>query len=229
MILLPDTKLIHSCETTPKLYPNIESSFVVKMPVNRFPNIEEQDVWNSFREGDDKSLEMIYRAYFDELYSYGNKWLKDATLTEDSIQDLFVKLMRTRNNLSATVSIKFYLFRSFRSIVLDKIKANNKISLIDDPKENMFQIDLSPEQKMIDTEEAKLLKRKLAIAMESLTPRQREAIFLKFTEGFSYPQISEMLELTTKGTYKLMARAIDALKQNIHPLSLLLLYRLLLP
>ena len=220
--------MIHSCETTPKLYPNIESSFVVKMPVNRFSNIEEQDVWNSFREGDDKSLEMIYRAYFDELYSYGNKWLKNATLTEDSIQDLFVKLMRTRNNLSATVSIKFYLFRSFRSIVLDKIKANNKLSLIDDPKENMFQIDLSPEQKMIDTEEAILLKRKLAIAMESLTPRQREAIFLKFTEGFSYPQISEMMELTTKGTYKLMARAIDALKQNMHPLSLLLLYRLLL-
>jgi RNA polymerase sigma factor (sigma-70 family) len=92
----------------------------------------------------------------------------------------------------------------------------------------MFQIDLSPEQKMIDTEEAILLKRKLATAMESLTPRQREAIFLKFTEGFSYPQISEMMELTTKGTYKLMARAIDALKQNMHQVSLLLLYRLLL-
>ena len=196
------------------------------MPVNELPNIEEPDLWNSFVQGNDKSLETIYRRYFDELYSYGNKWLKNSSLTEDSIQDLFIKLMRSRSNLSNPVSIKFYLFRSFRSIVLDKIK-KNKTSFIDDPKEHFFLIDLSPEQKMIDKEDAILIKRKLAIAIENLTPRQREAIFLKFTEGFSYQQISEMMELTTKGTYKLMARAIEALKQNIIPISFMLFHKIL--
>lgn len=185
------------------------------MHSNQNQHTEEQKLWDAFLAGDDKSLEIIYRRYFDELYNYGIKWLNDISLTEDSIQDLFVKLLRTRKNLSATNSIKYYLFRAFRSIVLDKLKGKNKTAYLDEAGKNLFVFDLSPEKNMIRQEENTTLQKRLNAALDALTPRQREAIFLRYTEGFSYEQVATMMDLTTKGTYKLMARAIDALKEQL--------------
>ncbi len=117
------------------------------MDTSQNEHIEEQKLWDAFLKGDDKSLEIIYRLYFDELYNYGNKWLNDISLTEDSIQDLFVKLLRTRNNLSATTSIKYYLFRAFRSIVLDKLKSKNKTAFIDEAGKSLLCSNCRPKKR----------------------------------------------------------------------------------
>lgn len=192
-------------------------------------NIDEVFLWQSFLSGDNASLEKIYRIYFDELYHYGNKWLSDPSFTEDIIQDLFLKLIRTKQNLSQTTSIKFYLFRSFRSLALDKIKADKKTVSLDEPSHETFPVYLTPEHKLIDKQEYELIKEKLSTALSALTPRQREALFLRYSQGFSYDQIAEMMELTTKATYKLMARATDALKNEmVLILSFSFLHKILL-
>lgn len=178
-------------------------------------DINEGVLWQSFLAGDNASLEKIYRIYFEELYRYGNKWLNDPSFTEDVIQDLFVKLIRNRQNLSNTTSIRFYLFRSFRSLAMDKIKAGKKNLSMEEPGHDMFPVYLNPEHKLIDKEEYKLIKEKLSAALSGLTPRQREALFLRYNEGFSYAEVSEMMNLNTKATYKLMARAIDALRNQM--------------
>ena len=182
---------------------------------NHQNDIDEDVLWKSFLSGDNTSLEKIYRIYFDELYHYGNKWLSDPTFTEDVIQDLFVKLIRTRENLSQTTSIKFYLFRSFRSLALDKIKTDRKNILMDEPGHDIFPVYLTPEHKLIDKQEYELIKEKLSAALSALTPRQREALFLRYSKDFSYNEIAEMMELTTKATYKLMARATEALRNEM--------------
>lgn len=185
---------------------------------NSNKDLDEQILWTSYINGSDTSLESIYRKYFDELYAYGNKWLKNPSLTEDSIQDLFIKLMQNRSNLSIPVSVKFYLFRAFRSIVLDKIKKENRMNVVDEPSDHLFKLDVSPEQIMETSQEDLLLKQKIADSMKKLTPRQREAIFLRYIEGFSFAEISEMMDISVKASYKLMARALDALKEQISPL-----------
>lgn len=177
-----------------------------------FHNKDEQELWRSFVSGNDQSLETLYRRYFDELYNYGSKWLKNPSLTQDSIQDLFVKLMCNRANLTNPDSVKYYLMRSFRSIVLDKLKINDRMKLMDEPKEHLFQVELCPEQQMIGAQEDNHLRKQVAAAIQQLTPRQREAIFLKYQEGLSYPEIATMLALSQKATYKLVARAIQAMR-----------------
>lgn len=147
-------------------------------------DINEGILWQSFVGGDNQSLEKIYRIYFDEIYHYGNKWLNDPSFTEDIIQDLFVKLIRTRQNLSQTTSIKFYLFRSFRSLALDKIKANKKNLLLDEPGDEMFSIHVTPENSLIDKQEYQLIKEKLSSALSALTSRQREIPFCDIARAF---------------------------------------------
>ena len=178
-------------------------------------DFNDSDLWQNFLNGNDVSLEKIYRLYFDDLYAYGNKLFNDKAFSEDVIQDLFVKLIQSRENLSPTTSIKFYLFRSFKSIALDKLKVSKRFRFSEPQESNSFPVEVNPENQMIDKEDYEEMRFKLNAAIEGLTPRQREAIFLKYSEGFSYTEINSMLDLTPKATYKLMARAIDALKDHV--------------
>ena len=196
------------------------------MPANK-NQINEEDLWKDFLMGSDSSLEKIYRIYFDQLFNYGKKWLTHADLTEDCIQDLFIKLLTNRKNLSEAASVKYYLFRSFRSVVLDKLKSQSKLPFILKPDEFLFELDVSGENNLIDEEEYQSMKMRLSDALKSLTPRQREAIFLKYTQGFSYHEVAALMKLTPKGTYKLMARALDALRRNVFSISLILFHKIL--
>lgn len=183
--------------------------------MSEIQNHIDQELWRSFLEGDNESLEKIYREYFDTLYQYGNKWLNDPAFTEDVIQELFVKLIRNRQNLSQAASVKYYLFKSFRYMALDKLKAQKMLVQMDELSGASFQIHLTPEHAMIAKQDYQLIKEKLDLAMATLTPRQREALYLMYTKNFAYDEIAEMMELTVKGTYKLMARAIAALRDAI--------------
>ncbi|MNE93296.1 RNA polymerase sigma factor [compost metagenome] len=63
--------------------------------------------------------------------------------------------------------------------------------------------------------------------MVSLTNRQREAIFLRFYEDLSYEEIAELLEMNLGGTYKLIYRALDRLRDQLGDFSVMVLALLL--
>ncbi len=63
--------------------------------------------------------------------------------------------------------------------------------------------------------------------MDTLTHLQREAIFLKFSEALSYEEIAEILQINTGGTYQLVYRALERLREQFGDFSLLVLLYLL--
>jgi RNA polymerase sigma factor (sigma-70 family) len=80
-----------------------------------------------------------------------------------------------------------------------------------------FRIELAPDQKMIEIESDIELRRKIEESLTALTPRQREAIYLRFYEDLSFEEVSEILNLNVGGTYKLIYRALDKLKETLGP------------
>lgn len=137
----------------------------------------DDQLWHRFIAGDDPALEIIYRRYFDDLYYYGLRLAKEPAIIEDAIQELFVKLMRNRNKLAEQTVVKYYLMRSLRNTILDQFKATNKIDYV--VGENLEeQFDLSFEHELIVHENIREADQKLKVALEALTDRQREAIYL---------------------------------------------------
>jgi RNA polymerase sigma factor (sigma-70 family) len=52
-------------------------------------------------------------------------------------------------------------------------------------------------------------------AVEMLTKRQREVIFLKFYNSLSYQQIAAVMEMNVDSVYNLMTKAIDTLRKTM--------------
>lgn len=171
--------------------------------------------WTAFVAGDERVFEQVYNTFYDVLYNYGCKYTSNTELVEDAVQDLFVRFWKNRATLNEPPSLKNYLFKAFRNHMFDQLKADGKYVTDDFGDQHLFEAVPSPEDAHVAGERADAMERRLTYAMKRLSDRQREAIFLRFYEGFSYVDIAELMGITVKATYKLMARSIDAMREGM--------------
>lgn len=170
-------------------------------------------IFDQFMEGDKAAYATIYRHYYPGLYNYGTRFA-DASLVEDAIQDTFTKFWSTRKEMGPVNCLKAYLFVSFRN-QLHALARQKRRFMETDIQEPFFKLEVSIDQVIIDAEKLYEERTNLARAMVHLTQRQKEAIFLKFYENLSYEEIAVILDISVKATYKLVARAVGELRQQI--------------
>ncbi len=173
---------------------------------------EEALVWNEFLKGSDIALASIYRNYVGKLYNYGRQILNDDEIVCDCIQDLFYELIRTRQKLSKTTSVKNYLYASLRRRLIRHRKGESKI-VRENLTEGHFKLSfLKDKHKSFEhcsEEQIELLER----ACNTLSERQREAIVLYFFEELSYAEIAEVMNIgKIRSARALVYRAIDSLR-----------------
>ena len=75
-----------------------------------------------------------------------------------------------------------------------------------------FDICFSAEQDLISKEQEEMRIKALKTALESLTPRQKEVIYLRYTKKLDYPEISRVMDMGIEATRNLVCRAIRSLK-----------------
>lgn len=136
--------------------------------------------------------------------------LDNEEVVKDSIQDLFVKLWLRRGNISVTDNIKYYLLASLKHLLINAgmQKARTPVESIDEP--GIFTLHFTTQD---GGERAHQPDRRLLDALNQLTGRQKEVLYLRYFEEMSYEQIAELMDISVKGIYKLNYRALDALKE----------------
>lgn len=165
-----------------------------------------------FAPHDPSSYRTLYVHYYKKLYNYGRKFTTDQVLIEDSIQDIFLDYWNKQDRIDQPAALNSFLFTAFRYSLFRKLqRAKRQLPLTDETGEPAFDAgaffagDNTPEE----------LAHKIQVAMQSLTARQREALFLRFYEGLSYEEIADIMHITVKASYKLMARSLLQLKQAL--------------
>ncbi len=176
---------------------------------------EAQIQWMAFQSGKRKAFEWLYKAYVKELYHYGFKFSNNTALIEDCIQDLFIRIWYSKKQLKVPPSVKNYLFTAFRHLMFRKLEKLRKVSSRDISEEQYSGLwELSLEEAFIEEENASLHANRLQQAINQLTLRQKEALFLRFYENASYEEVARAMGISVKATYKIVARAIDKLRNN---------------
>jgi RNA polymerase sigma factor (sigma-70 family) len=190
--------------------------------------MDEQALWLSFLEGNQDAFQSIYSRYYQNLYSYGVRKTNRPELVRDCVQDLFVNLWASRKNLSPTNNIKYYLLASLRNLLVRASIMDDKWDRVASTTDNIFQLEFNPEAEYIRKENLSKQATMIMEALDQLTPRQKEVLYLRYFEELSYEQIADLLDISVKGVYKLSYRAIDALKiaLNLPKTDILLLLAL---
>lgn len=181
--------------------------------------VAEQKIWASFRAGDADSLLKVYDLVYDSLYSYGLRICRDKTLTEDYIQDIFMELWEKRDRLPEVRSVRAYLMKILKR---KHLKNFNEVSLAQArvaQEPEFVLLDGSTEDEIIAREEDLTRNATVKQAIQKLTFRQREVIYLKFFQDLSYTEIAEVTGLTQRRIYNIVHESVTLLRTRLFSFS----------
>jgi len=170
-------------------------------------------LWNRYREGDNRALSDIYQLNIVSLYNYGLKFTSNSELIEDCIQDLFVLLLDKRKSVSETDNIRFYLLRSLRNSLIRKLQKESKSSIYS--SEISFSTSYNIESQTINEESEEKTREFLVRVLKDLSPRQKEALYLKYADGLSYEEISQIMSINYQACRNTIYKALKKLKHVV--------------
>ena len=159
--------------------------------------------------GSPKSFENIFNSYAKDVKRFVLFKTKDIDLTEDIVQDAFVKLCEGCKNVKFE-PVTHYFFTIANNLFLNIIKHNKVI----DKHQKGYVHDNSnetPEFIFLENE----FYGKLQNAIASLTEKQREVFLLSRIEKKKYKEIATQLNISVKAVEKRMHTAVKALKEKI--------------
>lgn len=180
-------------------------------------NDQPKNIWKGIRQGENKSLSRLFRLYYQLLFDYGFKLVRDEDLIRDSIQELFLKLWEQHNKLDSAQSVKSYLLSSLRRMVLrNKQKQRARYHRNRKYIENSFEDIYNVEEVMIHFEIKRENRTDLTRALENLSRRQKEAIYLKFYDGLNNDEIAYVMDINKQSVYNYVAQAISKLQEFVN-------------
>ncbi len=172
-------------------------------------------LWDSLRKGNDIAFSTLYKKYVQSLFNYGMHIHPNRDLIKDCIQELFVKIWEKRASLGSIEKVSFYLFRSFKNLLFQKIETSSKKSTLTQDLMDQMASELPVENLYINSEmvDQRIIRLKKAVLL--LTDRQREVILLKFFQGFEVKEIAEIMNLSIPGVHNLVSLTIKSLRGKI--------------
>ena len=186
--------------------------------------MSDRDTWGRFKAGDNDALNIIYTDYSKKLYLFGLKLTQNHTIVEDSIQDIFADIVKNRKKLGDTNNILFYLLKSFKRRLVRQLQKEKRYNLKNTNEDFVFDITYSIEHEIIQKENTNLKLQSLHQAINQLTPRQKEAVYLRFTEELEYKEIAEIMEMSIEACRNLICKAIKSLKEALQGDTSILLF-----
>jgi RNA polymerase sigma factor (sigma-70 family) len=173
---------------------------------------QNQCLWKNFLQGDKSALSEIFLTFYDDLFRYGLKLSGDQNMVQDCIQDLFLKLWKNKDNLKSVESVKPYLIRSLRNHLIDSINLQKPMISIDEGFEHPFEITYSHEDFLIAQQVSQEVRLKVIDALNKLTIRQRETIYLRYFEDFDFETIASIMDMNSQSVRNLLSRGMKELR-----------------
>ena len=177
--------------------------------------LTQANIWKKFVNGDYSCFKQLFHKHYKVMYGYGVKLCENPELVKDSIQDLFVTLWERRETLDHINSPKVYLYVSLRRNILRQLKKDQKFNgkLINEDSSDFAEFGM--EEFIIKKESIYQQKQKVLKALNRLSPRQREVVYLYFFNGMSYEEIEKILIINRQSVHNLMHRAMKTLRSQL--------------
>ncbi|MCO6476314.1 MAG: sigma-70 family RNA polymerase sigma factor [Phaeodactylibacter sp.] len=170
-----------------------------------------QKNWRALREnGDPAALKFLFDHFYSPLFAYAVKLLQREALAKDALQNTFADLWQYRRRLSSDVVVRAYLFRAVRNHCCRLLRKQDSFVEIDRLGQ---QLAFEPEE--LQLKDAHLRQKQMvARALNNLSPRQREIIFLKYYENLSYQEIAEVIDINYQSVINHAHKAILKLRER---------------
>lgn len=173
------------------------------------PSIEDRLLFR-LQQGDDGAVIAVYKQFFSPLFHYTRLKTGDATLAEDIVSDVFVKLIRSLGTNSAPRShLRGWLFRVARNEIATHYQKADKVNVIHLEEWMPAPTETNPDQVIGDVLDIHRMRH----AMRMLNDEQQEVLILRFGQRLSLKETADLMDKSISAIKSLQFRAVDTLRQ----------------
>ncbi len=159
---------------------------------------------------DSTAFASLYDRYVDKVYRHVYYRIPTAADADDITQEVFIKAWRAITKFRQTkASFGTWLIAIARNSISDFYRTRKKTIPLDDFEIISRNIETDPQAMA----EISLAAEKMRKAVLKLKENKREIIFLHFFEGWSYREISEILNKSEGAIRIIQYRALTDLRQ----------------
>ncbi|HVU56556.1 MAG TPA: RNA polymerase sigma-70 factor [Puia sp.] len=174
--------------------------------------------------GDTEAFKALYDEYRHRLYGFLYQLTKSHFVSEDLLQDTFMRIWEDRERLTEIRDLKAYIFTMVKHRALNSLKRISKEELL------IRQIAYKSEIEDWGTESNvryNELKRNIDRVVRQLPPQQRTVYQMSREEGLRQEEISDRLNVTVATVKKHLTLSLRYIRKNLYVvLSILLAGRL---
>ena len=148
-------------------------------------------------------LETVIVREQDMLFRFAYMRVGNRADSEDIVQDVFLKLFRSSENLMSVRNVKHYLIRSISNACMDFHRR----------RQDTLPLEKADKEAVPD-EDVKMYEEYLRITAlaRTLPPEQREVLYMKCIDGLKFKEISDILDIpeaTVKSRYRYAIQGIQ--------------------
>lgn len=149
--------------------------------------------------------EELYEDHYKELIAYGTRMSGSRELAEDLVQETFVRAMmhtETVEDLSPGKR-RAWLYRTFKNLFFDRCRRA--------VLERTYEQNVRPEA----AEDRGIQEIENAMLLQSISPQERTIFQLRYFEGYTSEEISQMLNLPPGTIRSKLSRGRKHLKEKL--------------
>lgn len=177
-------------------------------------DISEKTLLIKLIEGDSEAFEKIYFLYQQPLSRHAFRLTKSRFITEEIIQEVFLKLWIHKENLTDVTSIKSYLFRMVKNRGLNYLRdLVQHEDLAGEWWHDLLQSKIETDQYLITKDYTRLIND----IVERLPEQKRYIYKLSRQEGKRNSEIAKQLGITTKTVENHLWRTLQIIKKSLEP------------
>jgi RNA polymerase sigma-70 factor (family 1) len=162
---------------------------------------------------DEHAFEDLYRHYFVRLFRFCFTIVHQKEPAEEIVHDVFLKLWKRRDTLSAINNVEVYLYISVRNHALNYLRNDHFSGKtdIEDICNSYICFQADPEALMVSAERVKAV----LSAIDQLPPKCRLIFKLIKEDGLKYKDVARLLDLSIKTVEAQLAIALKKIAQFI--------------
>jgi RNA polymerase sigma-70 factor (ECF subfamily) len=182
-------------------------------------SLREKELITGLQLGNRSTFDFLFRNYYSGLCSYAKNYLKSGEISEEIVQEVFVRLWERHNKILIHTSIRAYLYQSVFNGCMNHIKGIQSSGFKHVDLEDVSIRHELMSMELTDTEFSKIfsgdVERDLESAISDLPDQCGQIFRMCRVDNLTYKEISNMLNVSRSTVKTQMSRAMNRIMKQM--------------
>ncbi len=164
--------------------------FLFNKNINKETNDEE--LMSLILKGHKLAFELLYERYFDKLVWYANGYLSDIHLSEDLVQEVFIKIIESPQRFNIEKRFSTWVYTLTANLAKNKLREHNTRKSFLKLNHTSQQEPSTQSQHTLDL---KITEKWMNEIFDSLSEKEKDIYHLRFNEKMQIKEIAATMNL----------------------------------